>query len=119
MNAKRLGLVVVLVLAVALVPAQAAQAAPPLGLWQGRFADGSGTLALLVKGNGDVVYTVNGALVAAGKAGWKPTSRGGILTIEYVNAGRFVNHLYYSVTYLDSNTAVFSDPGFRVKLHRQ
>ncbi|MFO0970202.1 MAG: hypothetical protein U0793_32015 [Gemmataceae bacterium] len=96
--------------------ASAQEAPPPVGVWKGNFDDGSGGITLVVTGGGVTVQVTGGAPVT-GTWTWQATSRGGIITIHYYLAGR-PNRLYYSVTYVDGRTMVFSDPWFRITLRR-
>jgi hypothetical protein len=97
--------------------ARAAKAAPPYGCWKGNFADGSGNYALTLTQNGGFGITLSGRPAVAGYFTWQATSRGGIITCHYNNAG-FHNKLYYSVTYIDAKTIIWSDPYFKVKLKK-
>jgi hypothetical protein len=96
--------------------ARAQGAAPPVGSWSGPLDSGA-TLSITVGRDGSYYLQLPAAAVT-GNWTWSPTSVGGILTLHYRNAG-FNNRLYYSITYLNSNTIVFSDPYFRVTLHRR
>jgi hypothetical protein len=93
----------------------AAFAAPPLGTW----VDDSGQIAFVLDPDGN--YTMPGS---TGTWSWRQTSQsGGILTLEYVNATmtqNFQDKLYFSIEYLDDNTATFSDPtsGMSGTIHR-
>jgi hypothetical protein len=42
---------------------------------------------------------------------------GGILTIHYMRVG-FHNKLYYSITWVNNDTIILSDPWFKVTLKR-
>jgi hypothetical protein len=42
---------------------------------------------------------------------------GGVLTVHYQSVG-FNNRLYFSVTYLNPQTIIFSDPYFKITLYR-
>jgi hypothetical protein len=96
--------------------AQAQEAAPPVGVWKGKFEDGSGGVDLVVTGGG-VSIQVTGGILITGNWTWQPTARGGIITIHYHLGGR-PSRLFYSVTYGNEGTVTFSDPWFRVTLKR-
>ena len=98
--------------------AQAYEAAPPVGVWQGDFHDGSGSMRVSVYGNGTMGFEVTGGTPVVGSWSWNPTATGGIITLHYYNAG-FASRAYYSVTYLNDSTILFSDPYFRVTLYRR
>jgi hypothetical protein len=96
--------------------AHAQQAPPPVGLWSGRI-QGGGTLTVLITGGG-MTYQVGGAQATTGTWTWNPTYSGGIITLHYYNAGRLVQ-AYYSITYINRNQVVFSDPYFKAVLNRR
>jgi len=116
---KRIALSMVcgLVLCLGAVQAARADAPPPVGSWHGEFSDGSG-VSLFVGSNGVASYGVPGVQPAVGNWTWSSTSVGGILTIHYTSAG-FANRLYYSITYVNPDTVILSDPYFRLTMHRQ
>ena len=91
----------------------------PVGSWRGSFPDGS-SLTLVCQDNGDCMYAPSGApQPVVGRGSWQQTAAGsGILTITYLNVG-FVNRLYYSITWVNANTIVLSDPSFRLTMTRQ
>lgn len=98
--------------------AGAAQAAaPPVGSWSGAFADGSGSISLTVSGDGAVSIQVTGGVLTVGNWTWNPTTTGGIITIHHINGGRPARW-YYSVTYVNERTIVFSDPWFRLTMSK-
>jgi hypothetical protein len=97
--------------------APAQQAGPPLGVWNGHFQDGSGTLSVTLSGNGSFGLFITGGAPVTGTWTWSGNSTGGVLTLHYRNAGLH-NRLYFSVTYLNGRTISFSDPFFRVTLNR-
>src|SRR5262245_23047386 len=97
--------------------AQAEEAAPPVGSWRGAFKDGSGTIALAISRDGVISIQVTGGPLTVGNWTWNPTTTGGIITIHYINGGRPAR-LYYSVTWVNDNTIVFSDPWFRLEMNR-
>lgn len=98
--------------------ASAQECAPPVGHWSGRFDDGSGGITLNLSGNGNAFIQVTGGPAITGRWTWAPSSRGGIVTIHYLNGGS-VNRLYYSVTYVSADRILFSDPFFRIVLDRR
>ena len=99
--------------------ASAQQGGPPVGTWYGKFADGSGALHFSLQANGTCLYGAAGTTPVVGTGFWRQTSPvGGIVTIRYFNAG-FESFLYYSITWVDANTVILSDPGFRVTMKRQ
>ena len=99
--------------------ASAQQGGPPVGAWHGKFADGSGSLNFVLQANGTCLYGPVGTVPTVGTASWKQTSPvGGIVTLRYRN-GRFENFAYYSITWVDANTIVLSDPFFRVTMKKQ
>jgi hypothetical protein len=99
--------------------ASAQQGGPPVGSWFGKHADGSGSLTFVLQANGTCLYGPSGVAPIVGRGSWKQTSPvGGIVAIRYSN-GPFENNLYYSITWIDGNTIVLSDPFFRVTLRRQ
>jgi hypothetical protein len=94
------------------------RAQAPVGAWSGAFADGSGSLSLVVTGSG-ASYKVNPGYGTVWSWSFQQTSRvGGILTIYYWQVG-FRNRLYYSITWVNRNTIILSDPGFKVVLRRR
>jgi hypothetical protein len=97
--------------------ASADEAQPPIGLWYGQFSDGSG-LSVLVGANGAGCYHPGGAEPVTGNWTWNPTSVGGILTLHYQRVG-FRNRLYLSVTWVNPQTIILSDPYFRLTMHRR
>ena len=99
--------------------ASAEQGGPPVGTWYGKFSDGSGALQFSLQANGTCLYGPVGTVPTVGRAFWKQTSPvGGIVTLRYFNAG-FESFAYYSITWVDANTIVLSDPWFRVTMKRQ
>jgi hypothetical protein len=98
--------------------ARAQAASPPLGTWSGTVTGGGAPLSFTLGGGGGYLLQLPGAPPVTGVWTWNPTSVGGILTLHYRNAG-FHNKLYYSITYVDANTIIFSDPYFRATLRRQ
>jgi hypothetical protein len=87
----------------------------PVGLWQGRFDDGSGIVVLLLNSDGTFCAQVSGGTPLAGYWTWQPSSLGGIVTLHYFNAG-FHNKLYYSIVWTGPDTIILSDPWFHVAL---
>src|SRR5580700_4477777 len=88
--------------------AKAQAAAPPMGVWTGRFSDGSGTYTATLTRNGTVGIALSGRTTLTGSLSWQSTSPvGGIVTVHYWNAG-FHSKAYYSVVYKDSKTIVWS-----------
>jgi hypothetical protein len=106
------GFILALVTLAAVTPASANEAAPPIGAWEGTFPDGSGTLTLVVRPNGDCMYHQT-----VGRCTWQPSAVGGILTITYYNAGMEA-HGYYSIVYRSATELVISDPYFKLAMHR-
>lgn len=99
-----------------------AGARPPAGVWQGRYADGSGTFTLVLRPDGGWGVDTQGGLAPSWTTGdswyWSSSSVGGILTLNYTTLGRFDNHLYYGITYRGGDELVLSDPYFHVVLYR-
>jgi hypothetical protein len=117
----RYELVMLVVSIVSFLPqvASAQTGGAPAGSWYGRHADGSGSITFVLQRDGTCLYAPSGATPVVGRAYWKQTSpAGGIVTIRYSN-GRFENNLYYSITWVNQDTVVLSDPYFRVTLKRQ
>jgi hypothetical protein len=56
------------------LPGAARAQGAPVGVWKGNFADGSGTLTLVLRSNGDCMYNVNNVAVQTGTAEWQQTS---------------------------------------------
>ena len=63
------------------------------------------------------MYAPSGApQPVVGTGSWQQTSTAsGILAITYRNVG-FVNHLYYSITWVNADTIVLADPSFRLTM---
>ena len=98
--------------------ASAQQGGPPVGSWFIRHADG-GSLTFILQPNGTCLYGPAGVQPVVGRATWRQTSpAGGIVTIRYNNAG-FTNQLYYSITWVDRDTIILSDPYIRFTMKRQ
>jgi hypothetical protein len=98
--------------------AKAQAAAPPWGVWTGKFSDGSGTYTATLTRSGTVGIALSGRTTLTGSLTWQSTSPvGGIVTVNYWNAG-FPSKAYYSVVYKDAKTIVWSDPFFKVTLHK-
>jgi hypothetical protein len=89
-----------LILSVA-ATAEAQTAPAPFGTWVGRAA------ILNVFANGICAYTMPSTRVQ-GRCGWNnATSRGGVLTIQYVTptvTQTFKNQIYFPITWVNSNT---------------
>ncbi len=99
--------------------ASAQTARMPVGTWKGAFADGSGSMTVVIQPNGSGMYQVAGGVTNVGTWTWQSTSPvGGIGTLHYRNAG-IPSRGYYSFTWVNNNTVVLSDPWFRVTLKRQ
>ncbi len=94
-----------------------AQSAAPVGYWTGHFSNGE-PLILNLAGNGDAFLSVSGMDPVTGTWSWSPTYVGGIITITYNRVG-FVNHLYYSITFITTDEILFGDQGFTITLWRQ
>ncbi len=108
------------VLAMAMVfatsKAEASEASPPIGAWQGTFPDGS-KLDLMLQANGDAAYGPHGYQPTVGWASWNSSSPvGGILTITYFNAG-IRSNMYLSVVWTSATSFQLSDPYFKVEMH--
>ena len=76
-----------------------AQAAPPIGTWQG---ENTGDI-LQVLGDGSCSASIG----VASTCGWSATTTGGILTMTYAGLPELAN-LYYNVTWLDGNTILMN-----------
>ena len=90
----------------------------PIGQWYGKFSDG-GSITFVLDAHGNAVYAVGGAVPTVGTVSWRQASPvGGIITLRYFNGPR-ESFAYYSVTWIDANTIVFSDPYFRLTMRRK
>lgn len=84
----------------------AALADPPMGTWVGDH--GSITFTLSADGN----YVIPGT--STGTWSWQQTNpNSGILTFTYITrtvTQDFTNHMYFSIDFIDANTATLTDP---------
>ena len=95
---------------------RAQNAPPPCGAWTN--TEGI-PIVLRISPNGDAHYRA-GDMAVSGRWTWSPTTTGGILTIHYVQPGTGnIVRLYYSITPVDANRIVLSDPFFRVVMNRE
>jgi hypothetical protein len=98
-------------------PAEAQVTVPPVGQWTAIAPDGSGTITLVLRGDGVAGYFVNG-VGAAGVWAWCPTSPvSGIVTVRYLSPG-VPSLVRFRVTYVDGFTILVSGPGFVVVFRR-
>lgn len=96
-----------------LTPNVQAAAPAPMGVWYGQFADGSGSFALVIRGNASGGFTIanrQGRLLRGftGVWSWSANATGGVLTLHYLNAG-FHNKIYFGISWLNDGTIVLTD----------